>query len=160
MPRLYQGVSFTHALRPTTPAAVYAVEEELGVTFPDEYRAFLLAVNGGVPKPHEFKMAKPGRPGEQIGIDFLYGVAAKQRENDLRYEQEQIVDRTDSLLRGFIVIGSDGGGAPYFISTTGKRTGGVYFFDPDGFLDPGGSPKLYLAAKNFTDLLERMAAGE
>jgi hypothetical protein len=139
---------------------VRAAEEELGVTFPDDYRAFLLAVNGGVPRPHEFKMAKPGRPGEQIGIDFLYGVAARRRNDDLRYEQEQIVGRTDSLPKGFVVIGYDGGGAPYFISTTGKKAGGVYFFDPDGFLDPGGSPRLYLAARNFTDLLERMAAGE
>jgi hypothetical protein len=160
MPRLYQGVTFTRALRPTTAAAVRAVEEELGVAFPDDYRAFLLAVNGGVPKPHEFEMAKPGRPGERIGIDFLYGVAAKRREGDLRYEHEQIIGRTDSLPRGFVVIGYDGGAAPYFVGTTGKTAGGIYFFDPNGFLDPGGSPRLYLAAKNFTDLLERMAAGE
>ena len=160
MPRRYQGVNFTGSLRLVTEAALREVESELGVALPADYRAFLLAVNGGTPAPHEFVMAKPGRPGEQIGIDFFYGVAAKRRTYDLLYEQEKIVGRTDSLPKGFVVIGYDGGGAPYFISTTGKKAGGVYFFDPDGFLDPGGAPKLYLAAENFTDLLERMAAGE
>jgi hypothetical protein len=159
MPRHYQGVSFTKSLRPVTAVAVGKAEGELGVAFPEDYRAFLLAVNGGVPTPHEFAMAKPGRPGERIGVDLFFGVAAKRRTNDLRYEQEQIIGRTDSLPKGFVVIGFDGGGAPYFIATTGKRAGGIYFFDPSGFLDPGGDPKLYLAASSFTDLLARMAAG-
>lgn len=158
MPRHHQGVKFTHSLRLVSAAVVRKVEEELGVAFPDDYRAFLLAVNGGVPSPHEFKMAKPGRPGEQIGIDLLYGVTAKRRANDLRYEQEDIIDRTDSLPKGFVVIGHDGGAAPYFISTTGKKAGAIYFYDPDGFLAPDGAPKLYLAAKSFTDLLARLLA--
>jgi hypothetical protein len=161
MPQHHQGVRFTSSLGRATLAAIRKVEEELGVTFPDDYRAFLLAVNGGVPAPHQFKMAKSGRPGEEIGVDFFYGVAAtRRRAHDLRREQEEIVSRTDSLPEGFITIGHDGGGAPYFISTTGKGAGGIYFFDPDGFLDPGGEPKLYLVARNFADLLARMAAGE
>lgn len=160
MPRHYQGVDFTGSLRRVTAAAIRKVEKELGVAFPDDYRAFLLAVNGGVPTPHEFDMARPGRPGERICVDFFYGVAATRRRNDLLYEQQEIIGRTDTLPKGFVTIGFDPGAAPYCISTTGKKSGAIYFYDPDGFLDPGKSPKLYLAARNFSDLLERLAAGE
>lgn len=159
MPRKYEGVTFTRSLRPVNSASVHTEERELAVVFSDDYRAFLLAVNGGVPTPSEFTLAEPGRPGERAGIDFLFGVAAKRQATDLRYEQEKLTRRVDSLPAGFVIIGHDGGGAPSFISTTGERAGGVYCFDPDGFLDLGGSPKLYLAARSFVDLLSRLADG-
>jgi hypothetical protein len=160
MPQQYRGVRFTRSLPRVAPAAIRATEAELGVAFPDDYRAFLRAVNGGVPTPGEFTMARPARPGERIVIDFLYGVRTTRRRHDLVREQRDIISRTDSLPTGFVVIGFDPGSAPYFLGTTGKRAGGVFFYDPDGFLDPGGSPKLYLAARSFADLLDRLAAGE
>jgi hypothetical protein len=160
MPRTYQGVRFTRALPRVTAAAVRKAEEVLGVALPDDYRAFLRTVNGGIPTPGEFEMAEPERPGERICIDFFYGLRASRRENDLLYEQEELSDRVDCLPKGFVTIGFDPGSAPYFISTTGKRASAIYFFDPDGFLDSGRKPRLFVAADSFTDLLARLAAGE
>jgi hypothetical protein len=160
MPRHYQGVYFTRSFRRVSAATIRKVEQELGVVFPNDYRAFLLAINGGVPTPSQFQMAKPGRRGEQICIDFFYGVGATRRRLELLYQQKQIIGRTDTMPEGFVTIGFDPGAAPYFISTTGKRAGAIYFYDPSGFLDPGKSPKLYVAAKCFSDLLKRLAAGE
>src|SRR5262245_25753204 len=137
MTRRYQGVDFAESLPRVTAAAIRKAEKQLGVAFPDDYRAFLRAINGGIPTPFEFAMAEPGRPGERICIDFFYGVAATREQNELVYEQQQIIERTDSLPEGFVTIAYDPGSAPYFISTTGKKSGAVYFFDPSGFLDPG-----------------------
>jgi hypothetical protein len=158
-PQQYQGVQFAGSFPRVTAAAIRKTEKELVVVFPDDYRAFLRAVNGGVPTPGEFAMAEPGRPGERIVIDFCYGLSATRRANDLLHQQDVIRGRTDSLPEGLVTIGIDPGAAPYFISTTGKRVGAIYFFDPSGFLDPGKSPKLYVAASSFSDLLERLAAG-
>jgi hypothetical protein len=160
MPRDYQGVRFTRSLPRVTAPAVRKAQERLGVAFPDDYRAFLRAVNGGVPTPGEFAMAEPGRPGERICIDFFFGVGATRKQNDLLYEQAEIGHRVDSLPEGFVTIGFDPGSAPYFIGTTGTRSGAIYFYDPDGFLDPGRAPRLYVAADSFSDLLARLAAGE
>jgi len=156
--RNYQGVEFAESLPRVTAAAIRKVEKELGVVFPDDYRAFLRTINGGIPTPSEFALAEPGRPGERACIDFLYGIGADREERDLLYEQERIVERTDKLPDGFVTIAFDPGAAPYFIGTKGKKSGAIYFYDPSGFLDPGKSPKLYVAAKSFTDLLKRMCA--
>ena len=91
MSQRYQGVEFADALPRVTVAAIRKAEKQLGVVFPDDYRAFLQAVNGGVPTPSEFAMAEPGRPGERICIDFFYGVGATREHKDLLHEQEQII---------------------------------------------------------------------
>jgi hypothetical protein len=160
MTHQYQGVQFDKSLPRATAAAIRKAEKQLGVVFPDDYRAFLRTINGGVPTPLEFAMAEPGRPGERICIDFFYGIGATRERNDLLYAQQQIIGSTDTLPEGFVTIGFDPGAAPYFISTTGKRVGAIYFYDPSGFLDPGKSPKLYVAASSFSDLLDRLAAGK
>lgn len=154
--KLYQGVRFARSLPLVTAAAIREAEEQLGVSFPDDYRAFLEAVNGGVPAPSEFAMAVPG---QRACLDFLYGVGTPRGQRDLRFQQKRIVERTDSLPTGFVAIGFDPGAAPYFVGTAGTTAGAIYFFDPDGFLDPGRSPKLYTAAASFSDLLARLAAG-
>ena len=154
----YQGVQFTESLPRPTAAAIRKAEKQLKVVFPDDYRAFLLAVNGGIPAPSEFAMAEPGRPSERICIDFLYGLGTEREENDILYQQEEIIDRTDELPLGFVTIGFDPGAAPYFISTQGKTAGGIYFYDPSGFLDTRKKPKMYVAANSFEDLLSRLAA--
>ncbi|MCE9561599.1 MAG: SMI1/KNR4 family protein [Planctomycetes bacterium] len=159
MPQHYHDVEFTKSFRRVTVTAIRKIETLLGVVLPDDYREFLRAVNGGIPTPGEFEMAKPSRPSERVCIDFFYGIGATRRQNDLLREQREVIERTDSLPKGFVTIGLDPGGAPYFISTTGKKSGAIYFYDPDGFLDPGGSPQSYLVARSFTDLLARLAVG-
>ncbi len=159
LPRPYQGVQFADSLSLVTAAMIRKTEKQLGVVFPDDYRAFLKAINGGIPSPSEFAMAKPGRPGERIVIDFLYGVGYDRERYDLLHEQEQIAERTDSLPDGFVTIGHDPGAAPYFIGTKGETAGAISFYDPDGFLDPKKESKLYVAARSFSDLLRRLAAG-
>ena len=159
MPRPYQGVTFAGSFPRATAAAVRRAENDLGVAFPDDYRAFLRAVNGGVPTPGEFAVAEPRRPGARLCVDVLYGVAAARGENDLAHEQRRIAGRVDALPDGFVAVGFDPGAAPYFLAATGPRAGAVYFYDPSGFLDPDGSPGLHVAAASFSDLLARLAAG-
>jgi hypothetical protein len=159
MSRQYQGVQFADSFSRVTPAAIRKLERQLDTELPDDYRAFLQEVNGGIPTPLEFEMAEPARPGERICIDFFYGIGRTRDRNDLAYQQLEIIERTDELPDGFVTIGIDPGAAPYFISTEGETAGVIYFYDPSGFLDPGKAPKLYVAARSFSDLLRRLAAG-
>lgn len=155
----YQGVRFTESLPRINETRLRKVERQFEARFPEEYRAFLLAVNGGIPSPLEFNMAEPGRPGERVCVDFFYGIGRTETPFDLAYQQLDILERTDTLPDGFVVIGHDPGSAPFFIGTEGDTAGVIYFYDPSGFLDPEGQPRLYVAARSFSDLLRRMAAG-
>lgn len=58
-------------------------------------RAFLLAVNGGIPTPLEFDMAEPGRPGERICVDIFYGIGRAREQLNLQHEQLEIIERPD-----------------------------------------------------------------
>jgi len=159
MSQQYHDVQFSKSLSLPTAAVLRKFERQLAATLPDDYRAFFQKVNGGIPTPSEFALADPGYPGGRACIDVFYGIGSAPGRLDLAYEQLKIIERTDELPDGFLVIGHDPGGAPYFVCTEGETAGMIYFYDPSGFLAPGELPRLYVAARSFTDLFHRLAAG-
>lgn len=92
-----------------------------------------------------------------MSVKLLFFVRVEPIRSSLPAEQRSILDRTDGdLPDGFIVIGIDPGGAPFFLSTRGKAVGSVYIFDTDGFLDKDRTRRLHLVATSFTDLINRI----
>src|SRR5687767_923720 len=68
--------------RQTSEAEVRALEQRLGTSLPDDYRAFLLARNGGRPTPRAFPIA--GEPGGGTSLlEWLLGIAGRRDTYDL-----------------------------------------------------------------------------
>ena len=156
MNQVYQGVQFAESLTKVTAAVLRKTEKRLHVAFPEEYRDFLATVNSGIPTPSELVLAESA---EKVCLDFLYGISSSRESNDLDYEQQEILERTDGILpEGFIVIGIDPGGGTYFISTKGDKLGSIYIYDPDGFLDAAKIPRLHLVAHSFSEMLEKIVS--
>ena len=51
-------LSISDSAAAVSDADLAAVERRLGVNFPDDYRAFLLRHNGGVPRPGRFRISR------------------------------------------------------------------------------------------------------
>src|SRR5262245_15198184 len=99
-------------------------EKEIGSTFPDDYRNFLLTYNGGEPKPYFFKVQ--GWQYQQSLVNQLKGIIPNGKSVDL-VEDNSIME--GRLPKGFVSIGDDPGGNKLLISTAGSTRGKIYFFD-------------------------------
>jgi cell wall assembly regulator SMI1 len=129
------------------------VEEQLGASLPDSYRAFLLKFNGGRPDHYHFDV-RGWRHQTSLVNDFNGIVPGEY--NDLVEHAEVLEDRVPS---GFIPIADDPGGNAILLSLEGPTRGTVYFWDheeePD---DPGEAlddyPNIYRLADDFETFLE------
>lgn len=54
---------------PITDADIQALEQQLNIKFPDDYRRFLLAHNGGRPKPEVFLIPDHSIPNQSSILD-------------------------------------------------------------------------------------------
>ena len=90
-----------------------AFEKRAGLKLPADYKRFLTATNGGVPRPEVFTVPRCG----DVLIDFLYGLRGEPKRLDL--EQEQVyAQELDPLPAGFLVSGKDPGGNALLLDTT------------------------------------------
>jgi hypothetical protein len=135
-----------------TEADVAAVEQRLGVSFPDDYRAFLLQINGGVPRPGKW-VKQIFSLGSDVPPDASFEVAY----DNLKVRQERIPRR-------MIPVADDGGGNLYCISTTGTDRGVVYYWfhedeDDEDAIGPDGRSDAAVKrfAPSFDALLEKEA---
>src|SRR5215472_5355466 len=95
------AVTFTRSYPPVSEADVQRYEQRLGVTFPDDYRNFLLTTNGGIPTPRYLDV-----PDENsvVRVNFLYAITNEHDISDLVYELEDLSSRMSGKLPdGFIV---------------------------------------------------------
>ncbi len=97
---------------PLSEADVAAWEARNGWVFPEDYRRFLLAHNGGLVRPNVFRT----RSGEE---------AMWERPNDLSRHYESLFDAPE----GFVSIGDDLGGNHTFLCLKGYRYGRIYCSD-------------------------------
>jgi hypothetical protein len=102
---------------------VRALEEIVGARLPDDYRAFLLAVNGG--RTTEDHVQFTVRNGES-NLNSLYSVAETETARDLAWHAKMMRER---LPREVIPIGYDDFGSAVCVVLAGERRGEVWFFD-------------------------------
>jgi ankyrin repeat protein/cell wall assembly regulator SMI1 len=67
----WHGVEMTAAGPPLTLADVQAFEQQIGLTFPPEYRALLLRANGGTPRPNVLPAPAGDEGGGEVRVEFL-----------------------------------------------------------------------------------------
>lgn len=70
-----------HSDGPADPARVAALEASLGVPLPDDYRQFLLAHNGGRPKPAKFVFARRTGPYTDSLVDWFLALYDGEHSN-------------------------------------------------------------------------------
>ena len=99
-----------------------AIEAKLGVTLPDDYRAFLHEHNGGSPEPSDFVISDD--EGEDT-VSVLYGL-----HRDANYSLEgNLAAYKTHIPRSMIPIGEDPGGNQLCLGLVGAERGRVYFWD-------------------------------
>src|SRR5689334_12096299 len=77
--------SVRHSVGKLSEEKLAAVEGTWGIRLPDDYRAFLLQHNGGVPRPVECRFpCRPGRQPEAVRLLLARGASVGQWDNDGR----------------------------------------------------------------------------
>jgi hypothetical protein len=128
-----------------------AAEQQLRIELPRDYRAFLLAHNGGRPMPNRFPIIG-NRSGNQGILDWLFGLHTDRHYNLLR---------TATAARGrvpsdLLPIGEDPGGNLICLSISGPNRNKVFFWTLEDEVDEDEPPaysNVYFVANNFTELL-------
>jgi hypothetical protein len=140
-------------------AGVSALEKQLGLVLPADYRSFLLTTNGGRPDPYIFD---GGDAGECILNEF-YGIGNHRGLVGDMAEMASLVE--GRLPAKFAQIGEDPGGNLFLLATEGSGTAGVFFFDhenepEDADIPWSEFPNLVRIADSFTALLVLLENGE
>lgn len=133
--------------RPLTAISLKRAEKELGITFPAEYRRFMLKHNGGVPEPGYFlyKHAKSGKK-HSTWVDELCRITTSKIDSLSLRGQNEMVARCaaeGSPVPDGAFTFAYGPGSSLLILTTGARKGQVWLklwdevdSDPDSKPDP------------------------
>lgn len=110
---------------------VQALEDELGTTLPDEYRAFLLGVNGGLPAPSH-RVAPFG--GDRLVVRDFHSLSASGSPFDL---STRIRILRSAVPYPLIPIGTAAGArraGTICLCLEGTWRGSVWYFVPGGSL--------------------------
>lgn len=109
---------------PVTVNALEAFESELNAKLPDDYRDFLLVVNGGrTDKSHRtFKVKN-----DETTLNSLLCLNDPEESRDLlkRYERFAAQEKTRDLLP----VGHDDGGSKILLGLHGAHRGSVWYLD-------------------------------
>lgn len=107
-----------------TEEDVRAFEERLGVSLPEDYRLFLLQINGGrtASKATTFSFGARGRTNLNsiLSLNDPKGVRNIEERNELI---------ADDLPPELLLIASDDGGSRVCLCIRGEHKGEVWFFD-------------------------------
>ncbi|OJV94841.1 MAG: hypothetical protein BGO39_34035 [Chloroflexi bacterium 54-19] len=133
---------------PASESDVREFESLIKSRLPEDYRAFLLAHNGGEPDPEVFFI------NESQGDDILakfYGLYKEPKYSSLAWCFETYRGRMPSNI---IPIGTDPGGNQVCLSIGGSDYGAIYFWDHEGIGETPPYENLYLLAPNFSAFLD------
>jgi hypothetical protein len=122
-----------------TEAAVHRFEQRLGHELPDDYRRFLLEVNGGrTAETHcRFTMHRATRRTETV-LNALLSLDDPNESRDLATRQLYGEDR----LPGSLQIGSDDGGSRVVLVLSGPHRGEIWMLDRVDPRPSGSNPRV------------------
>jgi ankyrin repeat protein len=110
-----------------TPARLAKVEKQFGIRLPKEYRAFMLANNGGEPEPSGVCRKRSKAP--SLSCSYFFSIDAERSYEDWVSAYEGMKNSVEVVLPKRIVpIGDDSGGNVFCISVSGKDEGKIYWW--------------------------------
>jgi cell wall assembly regulator SMI1 len=113
---------------PIAEGDIDALEKRLGVTFPGQYRRWLLKHNGGRPYPDRFRFKNKTGPYTSSVVAWFFAIHDGEYENlESNFETFKVLDRR--LPENLVPIARDPGGNLVCISVAGADQGKVYFWD-------------------------------
>lgn len=117
---------------------VAAFEKSLGERLPDDYRAFILEVNGGrtADEATTFRMGKGG------GETNLGGLLSLSDPKGVRNIEERNELIRDDMPPELLLIGSDEGGSRVCLCVRGPHKGEVWFYDTADRRPSGSNPRV------------------
>jgi hypothetical protein len=122
-----------------------AFEVRHGISFPADYRRFMLEYNGGMPEPDHF-VSKEGLEAQIFQFDPIGANEPYDLDNRIFCS-----DWPEALDEGIVRIGRDAGGSHIFICTK-EDAGAIYFLDREELIRP---PSGYVRlASSFTELMD------
>lgn len=139
-------VQFENGAGPIGADRIDALEKELGVRLPEQYRTFLLTHNGGTPTPNVLDIN--GAPFKGTSVQTLFGIDDPIESCDIRWNMQMFRDRMQDPL---LAIGCDGFGHIFCIVLDGDQRGEIHYFNLD--VDP---PEPYFIAKDFDSFIAKL----
>ncbi|NPC92657.1 SMI1/KNR4 family protein [Bacillus sp. WMMC1349] len=119
-------------------------EHNHNITFPIDYREFLLAYNGGYPTPGTYKISD--ELSESI-LNIFYGIGSMYDNLEKKF------DIFDEILEiGFIPIADDPSGNQICIGISKEYFGQIYHWTHDEEQD--GMENMYFLSNNFNEFLD------
>jgi cell wall assembly regulator SMI1 len=134
---------------------ILKLESEIGLSLPNEYRAFLLKHNGGRPKPDAFPIFGNAADNQGLVHSFLC-----VRPGDVYHLPDWIRRYQERLPEGFIPVAVDQGGNLVCIATIGEQEGQVFFWDHEEEVDEGEKPgfqNVYFISDGFQNFLDNLS---
>lgn len=127
---------------PLTAGQINQVEAQLGVTFPAEYRRFLLATNGGRPELDAFDVGWSNEQGccnhwRTSLLSRFLAIHDGYKANFLEYNQETFKGR---IPADTVAIAYDAGGNLIFLGVGERNNGKVFFWVKDQEGEEGDNP--------------------
>ncbi|MBX3668459.1 MAG: SMI1/KNR4 family protein [Rhodocyclaceae bacterium] len=145
---------------PVDHAAISAAESAIGLHFPLNYREFLLARNGGRPRPGSFKIQ--WQPGQTAGEDWrsscmgwFYSIGSSVDSCDL--VEQNAVSFRGRLPQGTFAFGHDAGSNQLLLAAEGPFAGKVLFWCKDHEVEAGDRPgydNVGIVAESLQDFLD------
>jgi cell wall assembly regulator SMI1 len=148
-------IAFDEPVPPASPDAIRQAESRLGVTLPDDYKAFLREQNGGEPEMNFLE------GGDDIGgAHVRYFLSAGPNEvedvDDLESTASAYWGPEHQLDPGVLPIGEDAFGNLICLKVSGEDYGAVYIWDHE----KGGAEAYTRATGSFNEFFERLRAKE
>lgn len=127
-----------------TVDAVQRFEQQLGHPLPNDYRAFLLEVNGGrTARSHRTFVIqrRAGRQHDETLLNSLFSLDDPDDSRDLATAQKHY-NSDVKLPDGLLEIGYDGMGGRIILPLVGPHRGEVWYLDTEDARPTGSNPRV------------------
>lgn len=128
-----------------------AVENLLRKSLPNDYADFLLAKNGGRPKPSVFQFFENGKT-TRSRIQCLYGLSS----NPLFGLLQNLRKYGGRIPVGFLPIACDGFGNQLLLSVRKRDHGAIWFWDHEQEADEPTMSNMFVISNSFSEFTENL----
>ncbi|MDF7669754.1 SMI1/KNR4 family protein [Orbaceae bacterium ESL0721] len=130
------------------------IENELKISFPDDYKQFLVNYNGGSVELNESNQLAIDGLSEKVTIDVLYGINTGYDNANIDFWTDKL---KEDLLPETIIIG-DSIMHGFFVMICSGELKGIYYWDDTYYFETSNDEgNTYWIASTFTEFMQLWA---